>query len=138
MAIVRPFKGLRPAKDKAEKVSSPPYDVISSSEARKLAIDNPISFLHVIKPEIDLPDNLDIYDEKVYMKGKENLELGCVFRREGWNCPPRAGGKLTSEKHPSSEFKTVYDARDDHFSSSTKRRPCGGRRLRRCRCIRGR
>ncbi len=74
MAVVRPFKGLRPVKDKAEKVASPPYDVISSSEAREMAKDNPYSFLHVVKPEIDLPEGIDLYDERVYQKGKENLE----------------------------------------------------------------
>ncbi len=74
MAVVRPFRGLRPAKDLAMKVSSPPYDVINSKEARELVKDNPISFLHVVKPEIDLPEDIDLYDEKIYLKGKENLE----------------------------------------------------------------
>ncbi len=70
---IKAFKGLRPKKELVEKVASPPYDVLGREEARKLAMGNPFSFLHVIKPEIDLPENVDIYDEKVYRKGAENL-----------------------------------------------------------------
>ncbi len=74
MATVKPFKGLRPQKELVEKVASPPYDVLSSEEARELAKDNPYSFLHIVKPEIDLPRDIDIYDERVYKKGAENLK----------------------------------------------------------------
>ena len=74
MAVVKPFCGLRPKADLAEKVASPPYDVISSSEARKMAENNPVSFLHVNKPEIDLPETVNIYDPGVYAKGSENLQ----------------------------------------------------------------
>jgi len=74
MPDIRPFKGLRPAKQLAEKVAAPPYDVLNSEEARELAKDNPYSFLHVSKPEIDLPENIDLYDEKVYQKGADNLK----------------------------------------------------------------
>ena len=73
MVIVRPFKGLRPKKELADKVASPPYDVLDSDEARQMAKSNSISFLKVIKPEIDLPLETDIYSEPVYEKGKENL-----------------------------------------------------------------
>jgi len=73
MVIVRPFKGLRPKKELAEKVASPPYDVLDSGEARQMAASNPHSFLHVVKPEIDLPSETDLYSEPVYQKGKENL-----------------------------------------------------------------
>ena len=52
--IVRPFRGLRPRPGLAEKIASPPYDVLDSEEARRLAQERPDSFLHVIKPEIDL------------------------------------------------------------------------------------
>ena len=75
MAQIRPFRGLRPRPDLAEKVASPPYDVISSEEARKMAEGNPYSFLHVNKPEIDLPPETDPYDPAVYAKGAENLSL---------------------------------------------------------------
>ncbi len=74
MAVIKPFKGLRPKPDLAEKVAAPPYDVLSSDEARELAKDNPISFLHINKPEIDLPPETDLYDDAVYAKGRENLE----------------------------------------------------------------
>ncbi len=74
MSVIKPFKGLRPRKDLAEKVASPPYDVLNSAEARELAKDNPYSFLHINKPEIDLPEEVHPYDETVYKKGAENLQ----------------------------------------------------------------
>ncbi|MDR1123235.1 MAG: DUF1015 domain-containing protein, partial [Elusimicrobiota bacterium] len=73
MITVKPFKALRPAKD-ADKIACLPYDVISSAEAREMAKGNPISFLHVDKPEIDLPADIDLYDPRVYAKGRENLD----------------------------------------------------------------
>jgi len=74
MAIIKPFKGVRPATDKIKDVASPPYDVLNSKEARKQVEDKPFSFLHVVKPEVDLPENIDVYNEAVYQKGKENLD----------------------------------------------------------------
>ncbi len=73
MAKIKPFKGVRPAFDKIKDVASPPYDVLNSAEARVAVQGKPYSFLHVIKPEVDLPEDIDLYDEKVYQKGKENL-----------------------------------------------------------------
>jgi uncharacterized protein (DUF1015 family) len=73
MAVVKPFRGLRPKPEFATRVASPPYDVLSSDEARAMAKDNPLSFLHVVKPEIDLDPSTHIYDEGVYLKGAENL-----------------------------------------------------------------
>jgi uncharacterized protein (DUF1015 family) len=73
MAHIRPFAALRPKPLLANKICELPYDVMSSSEAREIARGNPLSFLHVSKPEIDLPENIDPYDERVYAKGKENL-----------------------------------------------------------------
>ena len=73
MAIIKPFKAYRPS-DAAEKIACPPYDVISSEEARKMAEGNPISFLHIDKPEIDLPAGTNLYDNSVYTKGRENLD----------------------------------------------------------------
>ena len=73
MSVIQPFKGLRPKKELAEKVASPPYDVLNSSEARQMAKDNPYSFLHIVKPEIDLPEGTDLYSKEVYEKGAENL-----------------------------------------------------------------
>ena len=74
MATIRPFKGFRPKPDYAARVASRPYDVLNSEEARAEAAGNPVSFLHVGKPEIDLPPDVSIYDERVYQKGKENLQ----------------------------------------------------------------
>lgn len=74
MAVLRPFKAIRPTQDLAEKVGALPYDVMNSEEAREMVKDNPYSFLHVDKAEIDLPKSTYIYDEKVYEKAKENLE----------------------------------------------------------------
>ncbi len=74
MANVRPFRGLRPKPEFAEKVASPPYDVINSAEARVLAEGKPLSFLHINKPEIDLDPDIDLYDPAVYAKGAENLQ----------------------------------------------------------------
>lgn len=73
MATVKPFRGLRPAAETAGKVASYPYDVISSDEAREIAGGNPLSFLHVVKPEIDLPVDIDLYDDRVYAKAVENF-----------------------------------------------------------------
>ncbi len=73
MAIVRPFKGIRPAPELAEKVAALPYDVMNTAEAREMVKGNPYSFLHVDKAEIDLDENINPYDEAVYIKAKENL-----------------------------------------------------------------
>ncbi len=74
MARIEPFKGLRPEKSLVEKVASPPYDVLSSKEAREIAKNNEYSFLHIIKPEVDLEDDINIYSDEVYAKAKENFE----------------------------------------------------------------
>jgi len=74
MAIIKPFKGLRPKSEFAEQVASRPYDVLSSEEARVEAKDNPYSFLHITKSEIDLPVGTDVYSQVVYQKAKENLD----------------------------------------------------------------
>jgi len=74
MAVLRRFKAWRPKKDLEKQVASYPYDVLSSEEARQLAEGNPYSFLHVVKPEIDLPIGTDLYSQPVYDKAKENFE----------------------------------------------------------------
>lgn len=73
MAVLKAFQAYRPAAGFADKVAALPYDVMNSDEARKMAFGNPYSFLRVDKAEIDLPKSVDIYDEKVYLKAKENL-----------------------------------------------------------------
>ena len=70
MATIRPFKGFRPKREYAARVAAKPYDVLNSEEARAEAAGNPVSFLHIGKPEIDLPPDVPIYDERVYQKGK--------------------------------------------------------------------
>ena len=80
MAILRKFKAWRPKKGMEGQVASYPYDVISSDEARELVQGNPFSFLHVIKPEVDLPADIDLYSQDVYDKARENLER---FKSEG-------------------------------------------------------
>ncbi|HQU33514.1 MAG: hypothetical protein B7Z68_09415 [Acidobacteria bacterium 21-70-11] len=73
MSDVRPFRALRPRSELAERVAAPPYDVINSDEAREMAKGNEISFLHINKPEIDLPPEVSLYDDRVYAKGVANL-----------------------------------------------------------------
>ena len=74
MAIVRPFKALRPNKDVADKVASLPYDVMNREEAKEMAKGNDLSFLHIVRSEMDVPSEVSQYDETVYAKAKENLE----------------------------------------------------------------
>lgn len=74
MAIIKPFKALRPITELAQQVASRPYDVLNSEEARLEANGNPVSFLHVTKSEIDLPAELDVHSTAVYEKAKENLK----------------------------------------------------------------
>jgi len=73
VAVFKPFRGYRPKPELVEKIASPPYDVLNSEEAGQMAKDNDLSFLHVVKPEIDLPPETDIYSAKVYAKGAQNL-----------------------------------------------------------------
>lgn len=80
MSDIRPFRALRPRPDLASRVAAPPYDVISSAEARVMAEGNPVSFLHVNKPEIDLPSDVHLYDDRVYATGAANLRR---FMAEG-------------------------------------------------------
>jgi uncharacterized protein (DUF1015 family) len=80
MAIIKAFKGFRPRADLAAQIASRPYDVLSSEEAAVEAAGNPYSFYHVIKSEIDLPEEPDHYSPKVYAKATENLQS---FIRQG-------------------------------------------------------
>ncbi len=78
---IKPFIALRPPPGEAAAVAAPPYDVIDSEEARRFAAGNPRSFLHVSKPEIDLPPDMDPADDAVYERGASNLAL---FMKQGW------------------------------------------------------
>lgn len=73
MATLKPFAALRPKPELAAQVCELPYDVMSSEEAREMAAGNPLSFLHVSKPEIDLPPGTDVHSDEVYAKGAENF-----------------------------------------------------------------
>ena len=81
MAIIKPFKGVRPPQDLVEQVASRPYDVLNSEEARAEAEGNEKSLYHIIKPEIDFPVGTDEHDECVYKKAAENFQL---FQDKGW------------------------------------------------------
>lgn len=89
MAIFKPFKAVRPLAEYADKIAALPYDVMNSKEAAEMVKGNPISFLHVDKAEIDLPEDTDIYDQKVYLKARENLqklESDGFCKQESSNC----------------------------------------------------
>ena len=81
MAVVKPFKGLRPPQDLVEQVASRPYDVLNSEEARAEAEGNEKSLYHIIKPEIDFPVGTDEHDERVYARAAENFRK---FQQQGW------------------------------------------------------
>src|SRR6184192_272103 len=92
MSVIRPFRALRPAREHAAAVSSVPYDVVSTDEARQLAAGNPLSFLHVTRSEIDLPPGTDPYSAPVYAKAKAQLAT------------LRASAPLVTEDEPSLYF----------------------------------
>ncbi len=81
MAIFRPFKGLRPPKEIVKDLASRPYDVLNSTEARAEAEGNQYSFLRVVKPEIELPEDTNLYSQQVYDKALENFK---IFIEKGW------------------------------------------------------
>lgn len=89
MPLIRPFTGLRPSPEHADAVLAPPYDVLSSSEARVMAAGKPWSFLHVSKAEIDMPEDTDPYDAAVYARSAENfgrMISGGVLLRDETPC----------------------------------------------------
>ncbi len=89
MAVIRPFRAIRPLPERAKDVASVPYDVVTTVEARALARGNPLSFLHVIRPEIDLPEGTDLYADVVYEKAGVNY------------AKLKADGVLIEEEEPS-------------------------------------
>jgi len=74
MSLIQPFRAYRPKAELAARVASVPYDVINTAEARQLAVGNPYSFLHVCRPEIDLPEGIDEHEDRVYATGAANLK----------------------------------------------------------------
>jgi uncharacterized protein (DUF1015 family) len=89
MAVIRPFRAVRPDVSRAAVVSSVPYDVVSTEEARQLASNNPLSFLHVTRSEIDLPPGTDPYSPAVYARAAQNFAA------------LRASAPLVTEEEPS-------------------------------------
>lgn len=81
MAVIKPFRGIRPPKEWVEQVASRPYDVLNSEEAREEAKGNEKSLYHIIKPEIDFPEGTDEHDPQVYEKAAENFQM---FQDKGW------------------------------------------------------
>jgi uncharacterized protein (DUF1015 family) len=81
MALIRPFRGLRPPPGAAAQIASPPYDVVSTEEARAIAAGNPRCFLRVSRPEVDLPHGVDEHSDEVHAKGAANLR---AFVARGW------------------------------------------------------
>ncbi len=100
MSLIKPFTGLRPVAGRKAEVVAPPYDVMNREEAKAMAEGRPWSFLHISRPEIDLPDETDPYDPAVYAKGRENLEHmiaeGLLVRDEQ---PSYYVYRLTMDKH---------------------------------------
>ncbi len=89
MAKIMPFHGLVPTPEKAKEVAAVPYDVVNSEEAAALATGNPLSFLHVSRPEIDMEPGIDLHDDSVYDKAAENFKKLCEI----------APLELDAEKH---------------------------------------
>lgn len=116
--LVRPFAALRPVPDQAAAVAAPPYDVLNTEEARARAEGKPHSFLHISKPEIDLPEGTDVYSKAVYDKGAENLQRlidDGVLMREAKPC--YYAYRLTMGDHSQTGVAMVasaeaYDAND--------------------------
>ena len=81
MSEIRPFRGVRPLDEMAARIIAPPYDVLSEDEARAIAGPNPNSFLHVTRPEVDLPKGSDAHAPAAHAKARENLD---AFMEQGW------------------------------------------------------
>src|SRR5215510_12217467 len=129
MAIIKPFKALRPKPELVKEVASRPYDVLSSEEAREEAKNNPYSFLHVTKSEIDLPANIDTHSDAVYQKAKGNLQQFAddgVLSREEKPCyyiyqlvmPARAG---TDGNERSQTGLVCVSSVEDYFNDVIKK-----------------
>lgn len=98
--ILKPFRGWRPATGLTSKIPSYPYDVVGPAEARELANEDPYSFLHVVRPEVDLPEGVSPYDAQVYALGGSNLR---GMQERGWLVQDRSPSfyiyRMTMEEH---------------------------------------
>jgi len=121
MAVIKPFCAVRPTPELADKVAALPYDVMNSEEAREMVKDNPYSFLHVDKAEIDLEPGIDLYDPKVYAKARENLlrfiEEGTLIRE-----PKKAFYiyTLVMDGHPQTGLVSLASV-DDYLNNVVKK-----------------
>jgi len=121
MAIIKPFKALRPQAQLAKQVASRPYDVLTSPEAKKEAQGNPTSFLHITKSEIDLPESIDVHSKEVYEKAKENLNAFIkreILFRENKEC--YYVYRLTMDKHSQTGLVAVSSI-DDYENDVIKK-----------------
>ena len=119
--LIRPFAALRPVPEQAAAVAAPPYDVLNTEEARARAEGRPYSFLHISKPEIDLPPGTDVYSLEVYAKGAENLQRltqDGVLMREAKPC--FYAYRLTMGDH--SQTGVAMVASVDAYDASTIRK----------------
>lgn len=121
MANIKAFKGFRPKNGLEEKIAARPYDVLNSAEARVEAAGNEYSFLRINKPEIDLPEDTNLYSPEVYNKGKENLDN---FIKNGWlvqdNEPRLYIYEQTMGKH-SQKGLVAASSIDDYFNDNIKK-----------------
>ena len=130
MAIVRPFRGLRPVPERAGQVASPPYDVLSADEARALAASNPNSFLRVNKAELEFEPGISPYSEQVYQRGKQNLARlvreGIMVRDEQksfylyrltWRGRSQTGLVALSSRRPTKPFQVLPSESETAWAS---------------------
>jgi uncharacterized protein (DUF1015 family) len=135
MSLIRPFAGLRPAPGRAADVLAPPYDVLNTEEARVRAAGRPWSFLHISKPEIDLPAGTDPYGDAVYVKGRrisEDARRRCAPARSRsllLRIPSR-DGRTSTDRHRSAASVPDYDSnriRKHEFTRPTRKTIACGR-----------
>jgi len=121
MAIIRPFQAVRPNEDLADQVAALPYDVMNTEEAREMVKDNPYSFLHVDKAEIDLDPSIDHYDHRVYEKARETLMR---FIKEGTLVRENKKGlyiyTLVMDGHPQTGLVSLASI-DDYMNNVVKK-----------------
>ncbi len=118
---IKPFLALRPKSGLADKIASPPYDVVDTEEARALAGDNPYCFLRIVRSEIEFPPDSDPYDDRIYVRAAENLEK---FKAEGWLKPAEQPAlyvyRLRTDDHTQTGIVTVSHI-DDYDQGRIKR-----------------
>lgn len=121
MAIIRPFQAVRPSENLVDQVAALPYDVMNSDEAREMVKDNPYSFLHVDKAEIDLDPSIDHYDQRVYEKARETLMR---FVKEGTLVRENKKGlyiyTLVMDGHPQTGLVSLASI-DDYVNNVVKK-----------------